>query len=173
MRPAPIERGSDWFDNGKWLELQRHTWTANSPLGLQEINGIWNDAFRGVARANLLLDALQDLTVANQAAITAELRTLRAFYYYELLDIFGGVPLVEDVEPVPRAKSTRAEVYQFVVDELEAARADLPDSWPVADHGRMTQGAADSRMRKCSAVWRPCTRNYGIPCPGHPDPTIT
>lgn len=137
-------RGSDWFDNGKWLELQRHTWTANSPLGLQEINGIWNDAFKGIARANLLLDALQDLTVANQAAIIAELRTLRAFYYYELLDMFGGVPLVEDVEPVARAKATRAEVYHFVVDELIVARADLPDSWPPADHGRMTTGAADA-----------------------------
>ncbi len=137
-------RGSDWFDNGKWLELQRQTWTANSPLGLQEINGIWNNAFRGVARANLLLEALQNVTVANQAVIEAELRTLRAFYYYQLLDMFGGVPIVTTIELATRAKNTRAEVYQFVVDELNAARADLPDSWGAADHGRMTKGAADA-----------------------------
>jgi hypothetical protein len=127
-------RGSDWFDGGKWLELHRHTWTPSSPMGNGDINGVWNDAFRGVARANLLLEALQDLTVANQAAIVAELRTLRAFYYYMLLDVFGGVPIVDDVALEARAKNTRAEVYQFVVDELNAARADLPLSWPAADH---------------------------------------
>lgn len=137
-------RGSDWFDNGKWLELQRHTWTASSPLGAQEINNIWNDAFRGIARANLLLEALSNLTVAGQAAIEAELRTLRAFYYYMLLDVFGGVPIVTGVELEARAKNTRAEVYQFVVDELNAARTDLPDSWEAADHGRMTKGAANA-----------------------------
>lgn len=137
-------RGSDWFDNGKWLELHRHTWTANSPLGLQEINGIWNDAFRGIARANLLLEALQDLTVANQAVIEAELQTLRAFFYYVLMDTFGGVPIVFDTELGAREKSTRAEVFQFVVDELNAARAALPDSWEATDHGRMTKGAADA-----------------------------
>ena len=137
-------RGSDWFDNGKWLELHRHTWTANSPLGLQEINNIWNDAFRGIARANLLLEALENVTVANQAVIEAELRTLRAFYYYMLLDTFGGVPIVTGIELEARARNTRAEVFQFVLDELNAARADLPDSWAAADHGRMTKGAADA-----------------------------
>ncbi len=137
-------RGSDWFDNGKWRELQRQTWTANSPLGLQEINGIWNDAFRGVARANLLLEALRNLTVANQPAIEAELRTLRAFYYYILLDMFGGVPIVDTTALEARPRNTRAEVFQFISDELNAARADLPDSWPAADHGRMTKGAADA-----------------------------
>ena len=137
-------RGSDWFDGGVWLELQRHTWTPSSGLGNGLINGVWNDAFRGVARANLLLEALQDLTVANQAVIEAELQTLRAFYYYILLDMFGGVPIVDKTELEARPKNTRSEVYQFVVSELEAARADLPDSWPVADHGRMTKGAADA-----------------------------
>ncbi len=137
-------RGSDWFDGGKWLELHRHTWTPSSPMGRDNINGVWNNSFRGVARANLLLDAIEDLTVANKAAIQAELRTLRAFYYYMLLDMFGGVPIVSDVALETRARNTRAEVYQFVVDELNAARADLPASWPAGDHGRMTQGAADA-----------------------------
>ena len=137
-------RGSDWFDGGIWLELQRHTWTPSSGLGNGLINGVWNDAFRGVARANLLLEAIQDLDVGNKAVIEAELRTLRAFYYYILLDMFGGVPIVEKTELEARAKSTRAEVYQFVVSELEEARAGLPDSWPAADHGRMTKGAADA-----------------------------
>ncbi len=137
-------RGSDWDDGGKWLELQRHTWSAISPIVLQDINSIWNDAFRGIARANFLLDLLQDLTVANNARIQAELRTLRAFYYYMLMDMFGGAPIIVDPDVEPGAKNTRAEVFQFIVDELNAARADLPDSWGAADNGRMTKGAANA-----------------------------
>ena len=86
-------RGSDWFDNGRWLELHQHTWAANSPSGLEDINGAWNDAFAGVARANVVLDALENVTVADQEIFVAELRTLRALYYYILMDLFGGVPL--------------------------------------------------------------------------------
>lgn len=137
-------RGSDWFDNGRWLEIHRQTWTANSTSGLDDINGAWNDAFRGVARANLLLEALGDLTVPDKATIAAELRTLRAFYYYMLMDMFGGVPIVDDTELGPRERNSRAEVFDFIDTELNAARADLPDSWPATDHGRMTKGAADA-----------------------------
>jgi hypothetical protein len=137
-------RGQDWFDNGRWLEIHRQTWTANSPSGLDDINGAWTVGFTGVSRANVVLDALQRVTVPNQAVIEAELRTLRAFYYYLLIDMFGGVPIVDDIEIKPRERNTRAEVFQFIDQELTAARAALPDRWTGADHGRMTKGAADA-----------------------------
>jgi len=44
-------RGSDWFDNGTWLELHRQTWSANSPGTLSFLNGAWNTAYAGIARA--------------------------------------------------------------------------------------------------------------------------
>ncbi len=137
-------RGSDWFDNGRWLEIQRHTWTANSPSGLDDVNNVWVNTFRGISRANVLLFSLENVTVANQEIIAAEARTLRAFYYYMLLDMFGGVPIVETVEIMPRAKNTRAEVFQFIADELEAVRAVLHASWPAENNGRLTTGAADA-----------------------------
>lgn len=84
-------RGSDWFDNGRWLDLYRHTWTPTSGSGLEDISGVWNDLFGGVARANVLLSALETTEVPNKAAIVGEMRTLRAFYYYLLMDFFGGV----------------------------------------------------------------------------------
>ena len=137
-------RGSDWFDNGRWLEIQRHTWTANSPSGLSDANPIWVKSYRGISRANVLLAALENVVVANEEIIAAEARTLRAFYYYMLMDMFGGVPIVETVEIEPRARNSRAEVFQFIADELNAARADLPDTWPADQHGRMTKGATDA-----------------------------
>ncbi len=137
-------RGQDWFDNGRWLEIQRQGWSANSTSGLDDINGAWSDAFAGVTRANVLLEALPGVVVGNKDAVEAELRTLRAFYYYQLVDFFGGVPIVTTTSIEARARSSRAEVFQFIADELEAARTALPESWPSTEHGRMTKGAADA-----------------------------
>ncbi|MBR9990358.1 MAG: hypothetical protein KFH98_11415, partial [Gemmatimonadetes bacterium] len=78
-------RGNDWFDGGRWLELHRQTWSATSP-GAEDINGVWNNAFTGVARANVLLSVLPNIAIADRDVITAEVRTLRAFYYYMLMD---------------------------------------------------------------------------------------
>jgi hypothetical protein len=76
--------------------------------------------------------------------VEAELRALRAYYYYVMLDLFGNVPIVTDVELVERPNNTRPEVFKFVEDELVAAREVLPVAWPAADAGRMTKGAVDA-----------------------------
>jgi hypothetical protein len=154
-------RGSDWYDNGQWLELQRHTWTATSP-SVGFMNGAWNSAFTGIARANVLLDALQRVTVPNQATIIAELRTLRAFYYYQLLDFFGGAPVVTDLEIKPRARATRPELFSFIESELLDASADLPASWAAGSNGRLTKGAADAILASMylnAGVW---TKETGV-----------
>jgi len=137
-------RGGDWYDNGAWLELHGQTWTSNSPAGLDFINNAWVQPFTGISRANVLLAALANVTVANEAVIEAELRTLRAFYYYMLMDMFGGVPIVTTPEIAARPQNTRKEVFEFIEKELNEARAVLPATWPAELHGRMTKGAADA-----------------------------
>ena len=72
-------RGQDWYDNGIWLELDKHQWAANSPSAGAQINGAWVTAFTGVVRANALIENMKGVTIANQAAVDAEIRTLRAF----------------------------------------------------------------------------------------------
>jgi hypothetical protein len=150
-------RGSDWYDNGQWLELHGQAWTPSSPSS-GFINDAWNVSFTGIARANVLLEALGRVNVPNQAAIVAELRTLRGFYYYLLMDMFGGVPVVTDIEIKARLRNTRTEVFQFIESELLDARADLPDRWLAAstEHGRLTKGAADAILASMylnAGVW--------------------
>jgi hypothetical protein len=137
-------RGQDWYDNGTWLEIHRQTWSPTSPSGLGAVNGAWVNLFQGVARANVLLEVLPNVPVSNKDVVTAELRTLRAFYYYLLMDMFGGVPIVTDTEIMPRPRATRAEVFAFVEQELNESREALPDKWDDANYGRMTKGAADA-----------------------------
>ena len=139
-------RGTDWYDNGTWLELDRMTWGPNTPSGLANMNGAWNALFTGVARANVALAATDKVTFNDKPVVQAELRTLRAFYYLLLQDLFGGVPIVTDTDIKPRARNTRAEVFAFIEKELKDTREILPSKWPTDMNGRLTKGAADAML---------------------------
>ena len=139
-------RGTDWYDNGRWLEMDRQLWGANTPSGLTDINGAWNALFTGVARANVALAATDKVSFSDKPVVQAELRTLRAFYYLLLQDLFGGVPIVNDTEIMPRARNTRAEVFAFIEKELKETREILPSKWPADMNGRLTKGAADAML---------------------------
>jgi hypothetical protein len=139
-------RGQDWYDNGRWLEIHRQLWTANSPAGLSDLDGAWVQPYIGIARANVLLGALPTAAVpqAEKAVVEAEARTLRAFYYYQLMDFFGGVPIVTTSDIAKRPRSTRQALFTFIQTELDAARQVLPAQRPSGENGRLTKGAADA-----------------------------
>ena len=139
-------RGADWYDNGDWLSLHQHSWTPT----LGYLNDAWNTSYAGVARANSLLRDLGPLDVANKDGLIAEIRGLRAFYYYTLLDLFGNVPIIGDEEGEftadpenPPSAESRADVFAFVASELEAVRGELPVAG-AGNGGRFSQGAADA-----------------------------
>jgi hypothetical protein len=57
-------RGNDWYDNGRWLEIQRQGWAPNSGSALEDMNGMWNDLFSGIAKANLMISVLEGSSAA-------------------------------------------------------------------------------------------------------------
>lgn len=138
-------RGTDWGDGGAWLQLHRQNWTAQ--LGF--LNDAWVASSTGIARANGLLANLEVAEAANKDAIVAEVRALRAFYYFTLLDLFGRVPIVGDEEGEflpdpdnPPATEDRATVFAFVESELLAVRDQL-DPQP-AQTGRLGRDGVDA-----------------------------
>jgi len=137
-------RGQDWYDNGRWLEIYKQTWTPNSGSALGDMNGAWNNLFSGVARANLMIDVITQAGGPTAATTLAELRTLRAWYYYNLMDMFGGVPLVTSTKVEASPKVARDSVFRFIEAELKAAAAALPASRPASEAGRVTKGAANA-----------------------------
>ena len=139
-------RGNDWYDNGQWLDLHRQTWTANSAGELEFVDGAWNDLFSGVAKSNLMIDVItkSGLAAAKKDSTLAELRTMRAWYYYMLQDMFGGVPIVTTTELKQYARSPRDSVFKFIESELLDSRKNLPDRWDAANYGRITKGAANA-----------------------------
>jgi len=137
-------RGQDWYDGGTWLDLHAQTWTPTSPATGAFLSGAWSALFAGVSRANVLLDALPNVTVPNQAAIEGEARALRAFYYYQLMDLFGRLPIATTSTIQRLPNQSRDSVFKFIESELLAARAGLPVSWNAANNGRFTRGAVDA-----------------------------
>lgn len=139
-------RGSDWYDNGQWLDLHRQTWTSNSS-GSGFLNGAWNDMFGAIAKENLMISVISAQPASAKAdTILSELRTLRAFDYYMLQDLFGGVPLVTTTELKQYPRVARDSIFRFIESELLAARSNLPDAWPSSYYGRATKGFANALL---------------------------
>ncbi|AZQ62317.1 RagB/SusD family nutrient uptake outer membrane protein [Flammeovirga pectinis] len=136
-------RGGDWYDGGKWLQLNAHTWNENHP----HLPGLWNTPYTGIARANGLIESLTGFEQTEEIAqTTSEVRFLRAFYYFSLMDMFGNVPLVLTTKHNgDTPASTRPEVTQFIIDELEEIKDSLSDS---PSYGRIGQGAAYALLAK-------------------------
>jgi len=91
-----------------------------------------------------MIDVIQTAGGANAAPTLAELRTLRAWYYYLLMDMFGGVPLVTTTKVEATAKVSRDSLFRFIESELKAAAGVLPASRPASEAGRVTSGAANA-----------------------------
>jgi hypothetical protein len=156
-------RGSDWYDNGQWLDLHRQTWSANSSGTLAFLAGSWNDLFSGIAKANLMIDVVTKAAPPTGPRTLAELRTLRAWYYYMLQDMFGGAPpLVTTTELKKSPSSTRLELFQFIETELTQSIPDLPASWPADSYGRLTKGAANAMLASLYLNAGVFSKNTGV-----------
>jgi len=120
-------RGQDRFDGGIWLRIQRHTFTKYEGA----INNAWGLLFNGVNTSNRLISLFEtmaaegDLSQAKSDLFLGELRALRAYYYFWLLDTFGNVPIVTDFETAPERPPNntdfdkgRQELFDFIESEL-------------------------------------------------------
>jgi len=130
-------------------------------------DNIWSSCFQGIRRANMFLASSDSVDLdlykydpapAKQLVYQSrladiktwkyEVRFLRAFYYFELLKRYGGVPIFTstvnmdtDISKIKR--NTLAQCVQFVSDECDSAASVLPEKYPLdADLGRATKGAA-------------------------------
>lgn len=134
----PTRVGGDWFDNGVYLDIQKHTWTADNP----KIWAPWKYCYNGIAAANAIIYQVKQSGLDPEASkpLYAELKALRAYYYFKLLDLYGNVPIdTSYVTSETPATSSRAEVYNFVEKEL----LDNIDYLPENAYGRFTKNAAN------------------------------
>ncbi|RAV98036.1 RagB/SusD family nutrient uptake outer membrane protein [Pseudochryseolinea flava] len=110
---------------------------------------VWFPRYEGIRRANAVINRIDGITFSSEALrkrIVAEARFLRAYLYFDLAFKFGNVPLVTReltiTESANVEQSSRKEVIDFALSELNAIAEDLPTAYTGADIGRITKGAA-------------------------------
>jgi len=124
------------------------------------VNNYWQFCYIGIGRANDVLSNVSAMdagkfAAGQQARILAEAYFTRAFLYYSLIKVYGGVPIV--TKPYDSfnadftiAKSTMAQVLDQIIADLKIAKASLPVSYGDAfsTRGRGTQGSASALLAK-------------------------
>jgi len=144
---AVFEDGQrDWFDiNNYQVNNQAAT-----------LHDTWAALYTMINRANGVLENIDNVNFDNSSSKTqykSEVRFLRAYAYFQLVRLWGRVPLVDKVispaEGVQIKQSEPADIYNFVTTEMEAVKDSLPANYTAAgDQGRVTSWAAKGILAK-------------------------
>jgi starch-binding outer membrane protein, SusD/RagB family len=160
-------RPNGWVDGGIFRRIHEHKWTADDDVVINS----WGRTFEGITNCNRIIYQIESggipLTQGKENVI-AELRVLRASYYYVLCDLFGNVPIVTDFN-VPDGflpkQSTRKEVYDFIVKEITESIPLLTDKNDQSTYARFNKWAAYTLLAKMylnaeifsgTAAWDKC-----------------
>lgn len=142
-------RPNGWVDDGSYRRLHEHKWTNTDGTAQN-----WSTAFSGITNCNRLIFQIESGTLpvpTGKDNVLAEIRALRASYYYVLVDLYGNVPIVTkfDVEPGFLAEqNTRQQVNDFIIAELTEVIPLLSDDATQLYYGRFNKWAAYSVLAK-------------------------
>ncbi|MCP9765682.1 RagB/SusD family nutrient uptake outer membrane protein [Lacihabitans soyangensis] len=146
------EKGSTINDFQALQELK--DWTATSVNDIAK--GLWSNAFAGIYRSNNVLKNIETANISSslKTRLTGEATFLRAYFYFYLARVYGGVPLF--TEPVKASeytitkRATLGETLKFIESDLKNAVILLPErgDYSIVDLGRATKGAANAYLAR-------------------------
>lgn len=143
---VPI-RGGNWYDGGLWQNMYNHTWTSSDT----DLYNVWKYLYKVIVLSTGSLETLDKysalLTPDQRQAYAAEVRAIRAMFYFYAMDMFGRIPIVESTSQTTASlkQSERADVFSYVVKELQDVAPLLPAGYSNRQgtcYGRMTQAVA-------------------------------
>lgn len=123
------------------VDIMKHT------AATQEINDFWKLNYAGIVQANTVITKTPqvDADQALKDRIIGEALFLRSYYHFILVQVFGDVPLIVEIQAPDEVRVTRTpknEVLARIAADCELAAAQLPVSYSGSDVGRATKGAA-------------------------------
>ncbi|MCY1633931.1 RagB/SusD family nutrient uptake outer membrane protein [Marinifilum sp. D737] len=136
--------------------LDHHSWNAGFRLADGTASAYdwyvehrWRERYRGIQRVNRIFEGAEgvsDINAEKKARLLAEAKFLRAYFYFDLVYLFGDVPYITNsLTPDEAAESTRTAkqtILDAMIADLTAAATDLPTSYSSDNLGRVTKGAA-------------------------------
>lgn len=147
------DKGSDPGDFGTDKNLLDN-WTFDaSSLSFDEL---WIGNFEGIGRATYALKLIPGMNIseAEKNRYIGEAKLLRAYFYWNLVRTFGGVPKIDHVlesQADIQASSIRVsaeEIYAFMEEDLQDAITKLPVTTNINERGRVSKGAAQAIFSK-------------------------
>lgn len=139
--------GGNWYDAARYYNDHMHTEAVDSRF----ISEAWACCYNGISKANSLLPLFEkaEESTFKKTAI-AEIRAMRAYYYFLATDMWGDVPLATEFGPdaVVGGRVARATIFNFIESELKAAIPDLSGVTGVTTYGRPTKWMAYALLAK-------------------------
>jgi starch-binding outer membrane protein, SusD/RagB family len=155
-----IHNTSDEMNNANATFLYGQL-TENSVTDIGTSIGITTNRYSDIRRCNKAIEGMNSsttLTATDKASLKGQFFFLRAYTYFKLVRLYGGVPLILSVQDiseenlqVPRAKTS--ECIAAIVNDLDSAAAMLPKKWTGNDIGRVTVAAALAVKGKALLYW--------------------
>lgn len=142
---AAVSLGTDWYDNGKYMQMTIHNWSTDNGM----IPSIWNSAMNGINTCNQVLTLLGN----DDSEGAAPVRAMRAFYFFILMDNFGDVPLVTKMTDEVIDRSSRADVCRFIESEILQIRDKLTTRVDETTYGKATRYMAEALLAKTYLNW--------------------
>lgn len=162
-----LKGGQNISDMSDVYDLENFKAISNNGMVLD----YYRAQFQGIARANLALEQIpameldETLTEGLRDRLVAEASFLRAYYYFRLVRLFGGVPLVKapiySSQEWKKPRATADQIFEQIVTDLENAQKSLPkkSEYPAESLGRATKGAAQAMLLKAYLYWGDYHRN--------------
>jgi hypothetical protein len=129
-------------------------------LDLNDNNGdataMWQSNYQGIALANTVIQFVPDVSMNDdylKERLIAEAKFLRAFYYFELVRVYGEVPILTEVvintdDLIGITRNTVEDIYNLIEQDLVEALSVLPNEYVGEDMGRATKWSATALLAK-------------------------
>ncbi|WP_080779658.1 RagB/SusD family nutrient uptake outer membrane protein [Chryseobacterium phocaeense] len=147
-----VVKGSNPGDSSFINAYDNYSYTV-SDAGIESY---WKAQWKGIALCNRVIThvPLIEMNANLRNRLVAEAKFLKAYFYFNLVRLWGGVPIFDNIPVNPSEfnynipRNSVNEVYDYIIKNLNEAADVLPQSYPASDLGRVTKGAAKGILSK-------------------------
>ena len=138
---------SGWDDGGAYRRMHYQTWNSEQ----DHVKNMWSWFYQGALLCNKVIEQIETGVLPapsdnERAQGLAEVRAMRAYYYWQICDNYGDAPLVTMTSMDLPAKNTRKELFDFVEKELLEVIPTLSEETGANYYGRMNKWAAKALL---------------------------
>lgn len=137
--------GGNWYDAARWKQLYQHTYDKDNSV----VRKAWQWGFAVISSCNNVLELFKSAEESEekQAAI-AEIKAIRAYCWFTMMDLYGDIPLVTSFGEEAGERTARADVFEYLENELQEIIPYLKTNVDGTTYGRPNRWMAYALLAK-------------------------